>query len=66
MLWYEKIYLINKPFVHSDEATQQKRNTNLSTNEIIEDTQSTREEFNNGISRNALGRSVRLRGVLKD
>jgi hypothetical protein len=38
-----------------DEATQEKQNLNLSTNEIIEDTQSTHEEFNNGISRNVLG-----------
>jgi hypothetical protein len=38
-----------------DQATQEKENTTLSTNEIIEDTQSTQEEFNNGLSRNVLG-----------
>ncbi len=38
-----------------DEATQEKENITLSTNEIIEDTQSTQEEFNSGISRNVLG-----------
>ncbi len=40
-----------------DEATQETENVTLSTNEIIEDTQSTREEFNNGISRNAIGKN---------
>ncbi|CAF1154793.1 unnamed protein product [Rotaria sordida] len=37
-----------------DEATQEKENTHLSTNEIIEDTQATQEEFHNGRSRNVL------------
>ncbi len=40
-----------------DEATQETENVTLSTNEIIEDTQSTKEEFNNGISRNAIGKN---------
>ena len=38
-----------------DEATQAKENLNLSTNDIIEDIQSTHEEFNNGLTRNMLG-----------
>ncbi|CAF1321481.1 unnamed protein product [Adineta steineri] len=37
-----------------DEATQVKQNTTLSTNEIIEDTRSTQDEFSNGLSRNVL------------
>ncbi|CAF3428875.1 unnamed protein product [Rotaria sp. Silwood1] len=37
-----------------DEATQKTKDTTLSTNEIIEDTQATQEEFHNGRSRNGL------------
>jgi hypothetical protein len=42
-------------FIRLDEATQEKGNLNLSTNEIMEDVQSTHEEFSNGITRNRLG-----------
>jgi hypothetical protein len=55
MLWYAKnIFLFNQKIIiyYLDEATQEKENLALSTNEIIEDTQSTQEELNNGISRN--------------
>ena len=38
-----------------DEATQEKGNLNLSTNEIMEDVQSTHGEFSNGLTRNMLG-----------
>jgi Dimerisation and cyclophilin-binding domain of Mon2 len=41
--------------IHLDEATQEKENVTLSTNEIIEDIRSTHDEFNNGLSRNILG-----------
>lgn len=41
--------------VVSDEATQETENSTLSTNEIIEDTRSTQEEFNNGHAREMLG-----------
>ncbi len=49
--------------IYLDEATQDKGNTTLSTNEIIEDTQSTQEEFNNGISRNVLGIGTKIENV---
>lgn len=40
---------------YSDEATRVKDNGHVSTNDIIEDTRSSQEELNNGISRDVTG-----------
>ncbi len=47
MFEFERIYL--------DEATQKQVHSSLSTNDIIEDTRSTQEEINDGISRRDIG-----------
>jgi hypothetical protein len=43
-----------------DEATQEQRNNSLSTNEIIEDTQSTQGELHERISQNYTGSRIIL------